>query len=224
MCVKLLYGLLLALWANGLIGKKNTPEKLFTHRDLKSQFNIRYLKHNLITADAQKLLQKAPLAADKEYQENKEHYDNLAKKYKKLIAAGYTAPLVIKWVNSSCGFGVFARKNIKKDSLIGEYTGIVRSHTVNPDSKYAFAYPTMVIEGKENDDLVIDAADSGNVTRFVNHSTTHKNVENSFFYDDSGRHVIFYAGRDIKAGEQLFIDYGPDYWEKLGIQPEDICG
>lgn len=38
--------------------------------------------------------------------------------------------------------------------------------------------------------------------------------------DKEEPHICFHAARDIKKGEQLFIDYGKSYWETRGTKPE----
>jgi len=211
------------LLPSACLWSKGDKNKQFGHADFESSFKIRHLKHPDIVPEIKKILDRSNVDNDPEYRENKAYYDAFAKKYSTRISQGYTAPLIIKWVNDTCGFGVFAKKNIKKDAMVGEYTGILRNYSIKPDSKYAFAYPTIQIGEIKYDDLVVDANEAGNITRFINHSIEHKNVEHTIVYDNKGRHIVFYASRNIKAGEQLFIDYGEEYWDYFGIKPQDWC-
>ena len=63
------------------------------------------------------------------------------------------------------GHGLFALKDLPKGQFIGEYLGIVqRSSRENCNTAYSLSYPSS--DGK----LEINAAEYGNIIRFVNHS------------------------------------------------------
>lgn len=65
------------------------------------------------------------------------------------------------------GFGLFVEQNtIKSNQLIGEYCGIVSSNETlsGQELSYCCQYPSC--DGK----LMINASDSGNIIRFINHS------------------------------------------------------
>ena len=106
------------------------------------------------------------------------------------------------------GAGLFAAENIKKNELIDKYIGEViekeeveRRSTINIPFERNYAF--------ELDDYYdIDATRYGNKMRYINHS--------SFGYENCyARNVIvrgntemlFYAKRDIKKGEELYLDY-----------------
>lgn len=88
--------------------------------------------------------------------------------------------LVIKFIDDTMGYGLFADDLILKGSFIGEYTGLVNTASENNiqikeisdgESKsyfnplaYCCEYPSC--EG----DVLIDAYEFGNVIRFINHS------------------------------------------------------
>jgi hypothetical protein len=60
------------------------------------------------------------------------------------------------------------------------------------------------------DGTVIDATNGGNATRHFNHSC----APNCVAYEEDGAGgqllIAFYALRDIRAGEELFLDYRLD--------------
>ena len=106
------------------------------------------------------------------------------------------------------GAGLFAAEFIKKNELIGKYIGEViekeeveRRSIINIpfDRNYAF----------ELDDFYdIDATRYGNKMRYINHSSF--GYENSYARNVIVRgntEILFYAKRDIKKGEEIYLDY-----------------
>lgn len=117
----------------------------------------------------------------------------------------------IKEVNSIVGHGVFAEETLKALTYIGEYTGVVRKRRRKEDKEnnYIFRY----LETRFRIPYVIDAREKGNVTRFLNHSTTPNLLSRALVIDDS-YHIIFFTKQPCHKGEQLTYDYGPFYWKK----------
>jgi len=102
------------------------------------------------------------------------------------------------------GKGVFALVPIKKGELILEYTGEVitwtealRRHPHDPSQ------PDHTFYFHLSDELVIDGKVGGNASKWINHSCA-PNVE----ADDESGQVYLMALRNIKAGDELFFDYG----------------
>ncbi len=120
-------------------------------------------------------------------------------------------PYVIKKVNPLVGYGVFATTTILEFAFVGEYTGVVRKRRFWKDSlnDYVFGY----VIGPEDTPWVVDAREKGNFTRFINHSYE-PNVTSKWIIVDGVAHIILFANRLIRPGEQLTYDYGPKYWRK----------
>ena len=105
------------------------------------------------------------------------------------------------------GKGAFASCDLLEGQRIGVYAG--RRYTArqagrrkwNSGLTYVFAL---------TDGTVIDATNGGNATRHFNHSC----VPNCVAYEEHGNEgqllIAFYALRDIRAGEELFLDYSLD--------------
>lgn len=103
--------------------------------------------------------------------------------------------------------GLFATQNIKKGELVIEYVGekidneeADRRERINDETgtTYIFVY--------EDGTFCVDGAVGGNDSRYVNHSCN-PNMRIDFV----DGHINYYANRDIKAGEELTIDYAYDY-------------
>ena len=106
------------------------------------------------------------------------------------------------------GAGLYAAEDIKKNELIGEYIGEViekeeveRRSIINIpfDRNYAFELDAF---------YDIDATKYGNKLRYINHSSF--GYENSYARNVIVRgntQILFYAKRDIKKGEEIYLDY-----------------
>jgi SET domain-containing protein len=101
------------------------------------------------------------------------------------------------------GRGVFAARQIRKGTRIIEYTGKrVPWQTAqdwpphDPDNPYHTFFFSL------DNGHVIDAAEGGNSSRWINHSCD----PNCETIEEDGR-MFIYALRLIRAGEELFYDY-----------------
>jgi uncharacterized protein len=132
--------------------------------------------------------------------------------YAQELEMGYTPELFIQWTLPHVGWGVFAQQSFPKGAFLGEYTGVLRRKKwwCDRNNKYSFDYTVGV---QEETPFLIDAESSGNITRWINHSTT-PNLESLGIYWKEIMHVVFLALRPIREGEQLSYDYGSSYWQR----------
>lgn len=126
------------------------------------------------------------------------------------------------------GKGVFALTDIARGERIIEYKGelipwdeALERHPHDPDDpNHTFFFD--VDEG-----MVIDGGRGGNSARWINHSCGPNCVARQ--EEAGGRpHVYIHARRDIRAGEELFYDYGLTIDAKLTQKLRDaykcLCG
>jgi SET domain-containing protein len=107
---------------------------------------------------------------------------------------------------SSAGLGLFSGEDIKKGSLVIEYTGNILS-SKEADArggKYLF---------EVNSKKVIDGSGRENKARYINHSCR----SNCEIEIKKGR-VFVFARKNIKKGEELSYDYGKEYFNEY-IKP-----
>ena len=105
------------------------------------------------------------------------------------------------------GTGAFAAEAIPARRKIGELRGAavsVREARRRARAKAAAGLPIMIVEVSSS--RAIDATESGDVLRFINHSC----APNAFLRISQGR-VEFYALRDVAPGEELTADYGESH-------------
>lgn len=101
------------------------------------------------------------------------------------------------------GKGVFANQTIPSESIIGEYLGRLHPPKSLPvHDRYVFVIPGI---GE------VTANQFGNITRFVNHHCD-PNVTARLGMYGKRQVVLYAANREIRAGEQLFVDYGSVYF------------
>lgn len=114
----------------------------------------------------------------------------------------------------NAGLGLFTTIDIHKDAYIVEYTGIISSWDdadhQNGDNLYLF-YIT--------EDHVIDGSKSKDCkARYANDARGLTRVEklrnNSTFIEDDKR-IFIQATRNIRAGSEILVNYGPDYWKTI---------
>lgn len=105
------------------------------------------------------------------------------------------------------GKGLFAKTQIREDDTIGYYTGEVigEKEFHDPDRPFS-AYVLWVTRNH----IIIGEGPKANYTRFINHS----DEPNAFLVVSSRwKTARFEALRDIAPGEEIFFNYGDDYWE-----------
>lgn len=112
----------------------------------------------------------------------------------------------VKWIDAATGYGLFADFDIPEHFFIGEYVGVVcvvdkKKPELNP---YCFHYPTRFWSYHP---CIIDAKCEGNLARFINHSLQ-PNLHPLWILEEGVLHLIFYAKKSIKAGEELTFNYG----------------
>lgn len=108
---------------------------------------------------------------------------------------------------SKTGLGLFAARDIPKDTKIIEYTGnrILSSDLEKLKGKYLFTL---------NKRYTIDGSPRDNTARYANHSCR----PNAYTEIIRGK-IWIIAKRNIKEGEEITYDYGKDYFEDF-IKPK----
>lgn len=121
-----------------------------------------------------------------------------------------------------CGFGVKTLENIVRGQFIDLYLGEVltipeverREDAAEEDTpSYFMELDVFTAEGSDATKLVIDGANFGSVTRFVNHSCEPNAKTLPVVLQTDTKHlyhVAFFAVKDIPKGTEITIDYDPD--------------
>lgn len=108
---------------------------------------------------------------------------------------------------AGAGKGLFAKRRIGEEDTIGYYTGTIigEKEFYDPDRPFS-AYVLWV----SRNHIIVGEGPLANYTRYINHSAT----PNAFLVT-SGRWKTarFEALRTIEPGEEIFFNYGDDYWE-----------
>lgn len=194
-----------------LVAKRNeeTP-KSYTIQSFEKLFALSYLSKVSILKAADEHFLKKKIAKKKELMEAERKW--LGAYFAPFLKEEKIAAVYIKWVSDFLGYGVFTLRPLAKGSYVGEYTGeLVRYPLFNyaPNS-YCFAYPT---SGKLFNRFSINAQESGNELRFINHSDTPNCEAVGVLYEGLIR-IVIRTLRQIGKDEQLTYDYGEDYWRK----------
>lgn len=189
-----------------------------TKDEIEKAFGIEYL--STIEPESQKLLDQIRKKATSPLRLwfQRKHDKWMSSLYGKELKKHKEIAFKVKKVNPLIGYGVFTDQFIPKLGYIGEYAGDLRKRKrKDRGNDYIFGY----MVGFFRTPWIIDAKYRGNFTRFINHSF-YPNVSSRGFAIDGVYHVIFYANRPIKKGEQLTYDYGPTYWNSSRPYPQEL--
>ena len=113
----------------------------------------------------------------------------------------------VKESRPGTGLGLFAKVDIKKGDFILEYTGEKLPNAIadTHPGRYLFEI---------DDKWTINGEGEENTARYINHDC-YPNVEAEIDEDDR---ILISATRAIKAGQELLIDYGDEYFDEF-IRP-----
>ena len=113
----------------------------------------------------------------------------------------------------AAGNGLYTSEDIMKGDVIIEYTGEVTTwEDVRHDSENVYIYFV-------NEDYVINAKNYPDaIARYANDAhglTRKKDVHNNSKFVKIDGKIFIKASKLIKAGEEIFVDYGKDYWDTV---------
>ncbi|KAK1528854.1 SET domain-containing protein [Colletotrichum costaricense] len=133
-----------------------------------------------------------------------------------------------------CGYGLFTAEDIAQDEFVIEYTGelIVADEGVRREARRGEAFSvekstSYVFSLLDYEGIWVDAAIYGNLSRYINHAVENANVQPGILYVNGEYRIRFSATRNIKAGEELFFNYGenfPNLTKKMIKEKADIEG
>lgn len=128
------------------------------------------------------------------------------------------------------GRSVYAKQNIKKFEIVGPYAGILykNEEELHQSMRQKGSYNVLsYLFGTRSKYRTIDAFNAGNTISLINTGQlpgTSMWKENNLSIIQVGKNLNFYvANRDISHGEELLIDYGPDYnpMHLIKVESED---
>jgi len=107
------------------------------------------------------------------------------------------------------GIGVRAITDITSKTVVGCYLGSIELEgNKRVDWKYAFAY---ALNG-----YIVDGSNKKSMMSYVNHSRKpNVDVDYHIHMVDGKKqcHIVFITNQPISSGEELYINYGTDYWD-----------
>jgi len=114
------------------------------------------------------------------------------------------------------GVGVFAKKSIKKNEVLEEDHFIILKGDWHKlprlMQEYIFGWTKDMPDYKSKAALVFG-------TGAIYNSSSKPNAE--WLTETRKKRFIYYATKNIKAGEEILIDYGEEYWESRDKKYED---
>lgn len=121
--------------------------------------------------------------------------------------------MYIKYIDPTLGYGLFSSTSLRCDTFIGEYVGIVLC-TQQP-GEYSLNFPCL--DGGHE----INAQDTGNLVRFINHSRT-PNASFQNVYHEGVIHTVVRMVLEVQGDTQITVNYGVGYWIGRGVSPAEL--
>jgi len=148
---------------------------------------------------------------DRKYLEGILDKDFMVTLSKRCIKGGecvYPGDYVEVFETVDMGKGIRVKRDLRRGVEIGCYLGELKGCGDNSDGVYDFAYALrgFYVDGR-----------NGSLLSFCNHSDR-PNVDVIWRMHNVGNdelHLVFRVNRDVREGEELFIDYGEEYWEGM---------
>ena len=106
------------------------------------------------------------------------------------------------------GWGLFLRVAVPKDSMVIEYAGEVVEQSVADlrEERYEAEGMGSCYMFRLDQNRIVDATKSGCAARFMNHCCE-PNSYAKIVWADGDKHVVIFAARDMKRGEEVVYDY-----------------
>ena len=112
------------------------------------------------------------------------------------------------------GKGLFTREFIPKNTIIAEYKGKISTWKEVKNDKSTNGYLYYV-----NRNMVIDARTYiKSKARYANDARgleKIKGISNNAVYIEKDSKVFIQSKKDIQPGEEIFVDYGREYWDAI---------
>ncbi|KAH8723998.1 hypothetical protein GQ44DRAFT_760707 [Phaeosphaeriaceae sp. PMI808] len=106
------------------------------------------------------------------------------------------------------GFGLYAGQDIKRDDIVGEYTGEILSTKESERREHIYGYEKNMYLFKLNMEQDVDATRMGNKLRFINNANPDRsNCYPKVLFCNTVFRIALFANSDIKAGTELFFHY-----------------
>ncbi|CAJ0930263.1 unnamed protein product, partial [Mesorhabditis belari] len=125
----------------------------------------------------------------------------------RLSQQGVRYPLEIFKTNGR-GWGVRVKSTIPSGAVIAEYTGELSFDEMVEQNEHSYG----TLSGEN--DVIINATNQGNVTRFINHSCN----ANVFAVrvkqtGDPLEHIVIFCIYKVYEGQELALNYGNPWWQ-----------
>ncbi|KAF1990423.1 hypothetical protein K402DRAFT_417860 [Aulographum hederae CBS 113979] len=118
------------------------------------------------------------------------------------------------------GFGLYMGEDIIKGTYIGEYKGEIIGSEESDRRGTVYHYLKTEYLFKLNKAQDVDSTKMGNKLRFINDSIKENaiNCTSRVMLCNTVHRIGVFATKTIQAGEELFFNYGAEFWEKKAEQ------
>ncbi|KAK0787682.1 hypothetical protein LTR75_012819 [Friedmanniomyces endolithicus] len=110
------------------------------------------------------------------------------------------------------GLGLYAGENVKECEFVGEYKGELIDTAESDRRGAVYEHQKLSYLFSVNKSQEIDSTYFGTKIRFINHAITSvSNLSPRVFLVNTVQRIALFASEEIKIGDELFFDYGPQF-------------
>ena len=110
------------------------------------------------------------------------------------------------------GKGLFAMRTIYRGDTIGPYTGVIITDKQAETEPYVHSHYLLWVCKDTN---IVAEGELAGYTRYINHSDS---PNARFVVSTRWKKARVEALKRILPGEEIFLDYGPYFWEAVGFE------
>jgi hypothetical protein len=112
------------------------------------------------------------------------------------------------------GMGLFALNTINRGDTIGPYTGIIITDEEAETEPWIDSHYLLWVCKDTN---IVAEGELASYTRYINHSDK---PNARFVVSTRWKKARVEALKRIRPGEEIFLDYGPYFWEAVGFDKQ----
>ncbi|KAI8892898.1 hypothetical protein BC833DRAFT_625378 [Globomyces pollinis-pini] len=195
-------------------------DRMYSYDDFETVFGITPMHRVVINPILQSIMANHNALEDEQYLNDKINYDIKMEVYKDFFSQEsheefQREHLGVKWSNLETGFGLYAKKDIPMNTILGFFTGVMQMDIDNTDYTWEVYKSQVTLPNGYTRfmDVGIDGRKVGNYLRFINHVGDSCNTKPEYVLFNNQWWVLYITEKNIVTGQELTTNYGSNYFD-----------